>query len=118
MTLKIGLVGAGGFGTIHLTGFSKNPNCQIVALASRTEEHVKATSKAYNVPHVYAGNDSWEKMLDNEKLDVVSICTPNYLHAPIILKAIKKNFHILCEKPIAISREELRQIESELTSKT
>lgn len=117
MTLKIGIIGAGGFGSIHLSGFSKNPNCELVAIASRTEEHARAASEEFHVPKVYAGNDSWEKMSENEKLDVISICTPNYLHAPIILKAIEKNCHILCEKPIAISKEELDQIELELSSK-
>jgi len=91
MTLKIGIIGAGAFGSIHLSGFSKNPNCELVAIASRTEEHARAASEEFLVPKVYSGNDSWEKMLDNEKLDVVSVCTPNYLHAPIILKAIEKN---------------------------
>jgi len=117
MTLKIGIVGVGAFGTIHLEGFSKNPDCELVAIASRTEEHAKAASETFNVPKVYTGNDSWEKMIDNEQLDVISICTPNYLHAPIILEAIEKNCHILCEKPIAISREELNHIESKLAFK-
>lgn len=117
MTLKIGIIGAGGFGSIHLSGFSKNPNCELVAIASRTEKHARVASEKFHVSKVYAGNDSWEKMIDNEKLEVVSICTPNYLHAPIILKAIEKNCHILCEKPIAISKEELDQIELELSSK-
>jgi predicted dehydrogenase len=117
MTLKIGIVGAGGFGTKHLEGFFKNPDCELLAIASRTEEHANAASKKFHVPKVYIGNDSWEKMIDNEKLDVISICTPNYLHAPIVLKAIENNCHILCEKPIAISLKELLQIESELTSK-
>jgi len=117
MTLKIGIVGMGAFGAKHLSGFSKNPDCELVAIASRTEEHAKAASKSFNVRKVYTGNDGWEKMIDNEKLDVISICTPNYLHAPIVLKAIEKNCHILCEKPIAISRRELSQIETELASK-
>ena len=56
-------------------------------------------------------------MIDEQDLDIISICTPNYLHAPIVLKAIEKNCNILCEKPIAISKEELIRIESELTSK-
>jgi len=117
MTLKIGIVGAGAIGTIHLSGFFKNSNCKLVAIASRTEEHTKVASKNFIIPKVYAGNDSWEKMIDEQELDVISICTPNYLHAQIILKAIEKNCHILCEKPIAISREELTHIESELASK-
>ncbi|GAH92517.1 unnamed protein product, partial [marine sediment metagenome] len=48
----------------------------------------------------------WKKMIENEELDVISICTPNYLHALTVLKAIDKNSHILCEKPIAISQKE------------
>lgn len=117
MPKKVGLVGAGGFGTLHLIGFSKNPDCQLVAVASRTEEHAKVASDKFNIPKVYVGNNSWEQMIENEKLDVISICTPNYLHAPIALKAIEKNCHILCEKPIAITQEELDHIESKLHSK-
>jgi predicted dehydrogenase len=117
MTLKVGLVGAGGFGYLHLNGFSKNPNCNLVAIASRTKEHAKAASEKFNIPKVYAGDNSWEQMIENEKLDIISICTPNYLHAPIALKAIEKKCHVLCEKPIAITHEELNQIESTLRAK-
>jgi predicted dehydrogenase len=115
--LRIGLVGAGAFGEIHLQGFSKNPHCELVAIASRTEEHANSLSERFNIPKTYFGDDSWIKMIENEELDVVSVCTPNYLHAPITLKAIEKDCHVLCEKPIAISREELDQMESMLNAK-
>jgi len=98
-------------------GYAKNPDCELVAIASRTEEHAKKASEKFHVPKVYYGNNGWEKMIDEQDLDIISICTPNYLHAPIVLKAIEKNCNILCEKPIAISREELTRIESELASK-
>jgi len=98
-------------------GYAKNPDCELVAIASRTEEHAKAASEKFNVPKVYAGNNNWEKMIDEQELDIVSICTPNYLHAPIVLKAIENDCNILCEKPIAISREELSQIEEKLKNK-
>ncbi|MFX0049300.1 MAG: Gfo/Idh/MocA family protein, partial [Candidatus Hermodarchaeota archaeon] len=101
----------------HLMGFSKNPHCELVAIASRTEEHANALSKRFNIPNVYFGNDGWIKMIENEKLDIVSICTPNYLHASITLKAIEKNCHVLCEKPIAITQEELNQMEAILNAK-
>ncbi|MFX0075170.1 MAG: Gfo/Idh/MocA family protein [Candidatus Hermodarchaeota archaeon] len=117
MILKVGLIGAGGFGTIHAIGFSRNPNCKLVAIASRTEDHARDLAKKFNIPNFYPGNNGWEQMIENEQLDIVSICTPNYLHAPISLKAIEKDRHILCEKPIAISREELSQIESKLIGK-
>ena len=98
-------------------GYAKNPDCELVAIASRTEEHAKEASETFHVPNVYVGNNSWEKMVDEQELDIISICTPNYLHAPIVLKVIEKNCHILCEKPIAISREELNNIESNIVSK-
>lgn len=98
-------------------GYAKNPDCELVAIASRTEVHAKEASEMFHVPKVYYGNNGWEKMIDEQDLDIISICTPNYLHAPIVLKAIERNCNILCEKPIAISREELTRIESELASK-
>jgi len=98
-------------------GYAKNPDCELVAIASRTAEHAKTAAEKFFVPKVYVGDNTWEKMVDEQDLDIISICTPNYLHAPIVLKAIEKNCHILCEKPIAISREELTHIESELASK-
>jgi len=98
-------------------GYSKNPNCEIVAIASRTAEHAKVVSERFNIPNVYVGRDNWKNLLDKEELDIVSICTPNYLHAPIVLKAIENDCNILCEKPIAISREELTQIEEKLKNK-
>jgi len=98
-------------------GYSKNPNCEIVAIASRTVEHAKVVSERFNIPNVYDGGESWKNLLDKEELDIISVCTPNYLHAPIVLKAIEKDCNILCEKPIAISREELSQIEKKLKNK-
>ncbi len=117
MTLKIGLIGAGGFGTIHLLGYVRNPNCKLVAIASRTEEHARNAAERFGIPKIYGGVESWKEMIENEELDVISICTPNYLHALTVLKAIDKNLHILCEKPIAISHKELSEIESKLKNK-
>jgi predicted dehydrogenase len=77
MTLKVGLIGAGGFGTIHLLGYVRNPNCKLVAIASRTEEHARNAAERFYIPKIYGGVDSWKNMIENEELDVISICTPN-----------------------------------------
>ena len=98
-------------------GYAKNPECELVAIASRTAEHAKKVSERFNIPNVYVGGDNWKTLIDKEELDIVSICTPNYLHAPIVLKAIENDCNILCEKPIAISRDELSQIEEKLKNK-
>lgn len=84
------------------------------AIASRTKEHAEQFAQKYGISHYYFGDDAWKDMLATEHLDAVSICTPNYLHAPMILEAIKHNMHILSEKPICVTRGELEAIESAL----
>jgi len=111
--LRVGLIGAGAIGLVHLSGFSKNVNCELVAIASRTEEHAKAAANRFNIPKIFVG-EGWKDMLKNENLDIVSICTPNYLHTPNILEALRNDIHILCEKPICTSREELDIVEKEI----
>lgn len=116
MKLKVGLIGAGAFGYEHLKGYQNNEHCELVAVASRTEQSAKKAAKKFNVPKWYFGDD-WIKMLQEENLDVVSICSPNYLHAPMTIEAIKNNVNILCEKPICISEKELEEIEIMLNKK-
>jgi len=117
MKLKVGLIGAGGFGLIHLSGYGSNSNCTITAIASRTEKHALSAANKYGISNFYSGTDSWKTMLEKEDLDLVSICTPNYLHAPMVIEAIENDLHILCEKPICISMEELKEVESRLINK-
>jgi len=45
-------------------------------------------------------------MLDVEEIDLVSIATPNYLHVPMSIAALKRGKHVLCEKPMATNLED------------
>ena len=116
MKLKIGLLGAGRFGQFHLSGYTKNKNCEIVSIASRTEESAKKVAGKFNIANTYWG-DSWKAMLEEQDLDAVSICSPNYLHGPMTITALENDCNVLCEKPIAISLEELGKIENILNKK-
>lgn len=109
MLLKVGLIGAGGIGLQHLRCYSTNSNCQPIALASRTEEHAKSAAKRFNISEYFVA-EGWKSMLKDLELDVLSICTPNYLHAEMCLEAIDNNIHILCEKPICITFQELEKL--------
>ena len=116
MKLKIGLLGAGRFGQFHMSGYAKNKNCEIVSIASRTEESAKKAASKFNIANVYWG-DSWKAMLEEQDLDAVSICSPNYLHGSMTIAALENDCNVLCEKPIAISLEELDKIERILNKK-
>ncbi|MHA1292288.1 MAG: Gfo/Idh/MocA family protein [Promethearchaeota archaeon] len=107
------MIGAGAIGEVHLLGFRKIKNCEIVAIASRTKEHALKTADKFKIRNIYV-SDGWKDMIVEENLDIVSICTPNYLHYPMIMESIKNNINILCEKPICISQNELDSVEKAL----
>lgn len=52
----------------------------------------------------------YEEMLDTVKPDAVHICTPHYLHASMVISALHRNIHVLCEKPLCIRAEEIDEI--------
>ena len=52
----------------------------------------------------------YTEMLEREELDAVHICTPHYLHADMIIAALERGIHVLCEKPICIREEDIDRI--------
>lgn len=100
--VRVGVVGVG-IGRLHLEGYQKHPDAEIVALADVNEERARQTAKEFNVPQIYA---DYEKMLKEADLDAISVCTPNSLHAPVAIAAFQAGCHVICEKPIATSAKE------------
>jgi predicted dehydrogenase len=106
--LNVGIVGAGGIAKfLHIPGYKRIPDVFISAISDSDEERAKSLAKEFNIPRVYK---NYEEMFDNEGLTAISICTPNYLHAPIAISALNKGIHVLCEKPMAISIEEAEEM--------
>src|SRR5699024_12346984 len=52
----------------------------------------------------------YEKVLQEEEIDAISVCLPNYLHAPLSIAALQAGKHVLCEKPMATSSEEAEEM--------
>jgi UDP-N-acetyl-2-amino-2-deoxyglucuronate dehydrogenase len=78
-----------------------------VAVCDVVKEKADALAKAYNAIAYYNIAD----LLTSEKeIDVVSVCTPNGLHAAHSIKALKAGFHVLCEKPMALQVSECEQM--------
>lgn len=82
----------------HIEEFGK-----LVAVCDVVEERAKELGEAYDA----AWYPSVDEMLEHEtSMDVVSVCTPNWLHAEHTIMALQAGFHVLCEKPMAISSAE------------
>ena len=100
---RIGIIGLG-MGKYHLRNYQAYERCEVVAICDNNESLLRSISKEFNVPHVYSSID---EMLDAPlNLNGVSVALPNYLHAPVTMKALKKGLHVLCEKPMAMNAQE------------
>ncbi|AST90171.1 Gfo/Idh/MocA family protein [Sutcliffiella cohnii] len=105
--VKIGVIGCGSIAKHrHLPEYANNKNVEIVAVCDIVEERAQETADKYNA----TAYTSYEELLANEDVEAVSVCTPNYLHAPVSIAALKAGKHVLCEKPMATSKEEAEEM--------
>ncbi|MGG0737730.1 Gfo/Idh/MocA family protein [Niallia taxi] len=106
-TLKIGVIGCGSIAQHrHLQEYSWNKAVEIVAVCDINEERALEIGKEYSAK----AYTDYKELLADKDIDAVSVCTPNYLHAPISIDALNAGKHVLCEKPMATSSEEAAQM--------
>jgi len=97
----VGVIGLG-YGRAHVPAFQAH-GCPVVAVSQRDEAGARKVAEAYGVPHVFT---RWEELLEKARPQVVVIATPPHLHLPIARAAFAAGAHVLCEKPLALSRAE------------
>ncbi len=100
--LKVGVIGLG-MGWGHLCGFAEHPAVELTAAADAQPEKLDRAHTELGVGRCY--RDGFE-MIKQEKLDIVSIAVPNFLHCPLTLAALSAGAHVLCEKPMALNAVE------------
>jgi predicted dehydrogenase len=96
-TLRVGVIGTN-IGAYHLQGYQSHPQAEVVALCDVNPVALEATGAQYCVPALFT---DYHEMLALKKLDAVSICVPNFLHAPIAIAALQAGKHVLVEKPLS-----------------
>lgn len=105
--LKIGVIGCGSIARRrHLIEYAANENVEIVAVCDLISERAEEMAVQYNAQAFV----DYKELLAMGNLDAVSVCLPNYLHAPVSIEALNAGYHVLCEKPMAISEEEAKSM--------
>jgi predicted dehydrogenase len=106
--LRYGLIGAGGNAEKkHIQGYLGVPDVEVAAICDSVFEKASDMAQKYNVSAVYT---DYKEMIKREKLDLVSVVTPNFLHGEITEYALRHGVHVHCEKPMSMNSEEARRI--------
>ena len=104
--LKIGVVGLGFIGPAHIEGIRRQ-GVEVQGIAEFTPELAREKAKELNIPVAYS---SYEEMLADPDIDVVHVCSPNFLHFPQAKMALQAGKHVVCEKPLTITSAEAKEL--------
>lgn len=95
----------GGISGAHIPVWESMEDVELTALCDIRQERMEP----YPEKHHYTKLD---EMLKNEKLDILDICLPTYLHADYAVRAMEKGIHVLCEKPVSLKSEDVERVYS------
>jgi predicted dehydrogenase len=104
---RFAVVGLGAIGKRHAHMILGTPGAELAALI----EPVPSKLNGFDQLQKYPLYSSLEEFLaSGTKVDVVNICTPNGLHAPLAIEALKKQHHVVIEKPMALSKKDCEDV--------
>jgi predicted dehydrogenase len=106
-SLRWGILGPGRIAPRLVRAVAGSPRSTLAAVASRDRDRAAAFAGRHGIPRAYG---SYEALLAAPDVDVVYIALPNHLHAPWTIRALEAGKHVLCEKPLATSVEEVDAI--------
>jgi predicted dehydrogenase len=110
--LGIALVGLGGYASERLApALKETTRCYLAGVVTGTPQKAEQWKKQYALPerNVYS-YDTFDQIADNPSIDVVYIVLPNSMHHDFVLRAAAAGKHVICEKPMALSVKECREM--------
>lgn len=105
--MKIGICGYGGMGRHHATYLIPKSNYEIEVIGTYD---IEESRQAQAVEDGFINYDTYEAMLNDAKIDVVLIATPNEIHKDLSIKALRHGKDVICEKPVTLTASELEEI--------
>jgi len=112
-TINWGIIGLGNIAYKFASGFDEVKNSKLVSIASKNSEKLEKFQKKFNIDKNFCFNE-YEKVLLNNKVDIVYIALPHNLHSEWIIKCINEKKNILSEKPATVNLQEIKNINQNL----
>ncbi|MEE2658872.1 MAG: Gfo/Idh/MocA family oxidoreductase [Candidatus Latescibacterota bacterium] len=105
--VRVGVIGLGWPGREHISGYLQSSRVEVTAVCDMNVELAEQVAEERGIFGLYSDH---RKMLREADVDAVSVCLPNYLHAPVSLDALRAGKHVLCEKPPALNSRQARKL--------
>ncbi len=97
------IVGWGAIAPLHAYAINATKNAKFYAVCDINPEKISKCKEEFGVAVAYS---DFDEMLNDKLIDSVHICTPHYLHSDMIQKALSAGKKVVCEKPVAITKNE------------
>jgi len=108
--IRYGVVGLGHIAQVAvLPAFAHAAHSELTALISDDNTKLRELSRRYRVPHTYS-YEEYDRCLREGHIDAVYLALPNSLHCEYATRAARAGIHVLCEKPMAVTESECRQM--------
>lgn len=102
--MNVGVIGAGNIATAaHIPAIQSIPSLHINGIADLNEKRVKKAAKKFHIENWYT---DYMKLMNDDTIEIINLCTPPQLRLPVIQAAAEKKKHVIIEKPLALSVEE------------
>lgn len=106
-SVKVGMIGAGGWGENVISAYQQNSFSEVVAIADLSEERARSIAQKFGIANVYT---DYKEMLAKEKLDIASIATPDFAHRQPACDSLEAGLNVFLEKPVATTMEDCEAI--------
>lgn len=113
--VTVGMIGAGSFGARVLLPALKRTPAALKSVASATG--ISSALAAQRFGFQYATSD-YHAIIDDSSINTIIVATPHNTHAQMVVEALRSGKHVFVEKPLAINREELKELEAAIGEKS
>jgi len=107
MSLKVGVIGVGGIARSHMPGWEASEDAEVVAGSDISEAALQAWGAEHGIARL---EQDPAALFSDPDIDIIDVCTPNRYHAPLSIAALQAGKHVICEKPLAPTPGEIRDM--------
>ena len=105
--LRVGVIGVGGIARTHMPGWAASPHAEVVAGADLVPEALERWGKDWQISRLETDSDA---LINASDIDIIDVCTPNMYHAGLSIAALNAGKHVICEKPLAPTPDDVRDM--------